>query len=39
MKWIVDDRDGYKVTCSECGAVLTAKGIRTGRNKEGWGKD
>ena len=19
MKWIVDDRDGYKVTCSECG--------------------
>ena len=19
MKWIVDDRDGYKVACSECG--------------------
>lgn len=19
MKWIVDDRDGYKVICSECG--------------------
>ena len=24
MKWIVDDRDGYKVACSECGREVSA---------------